>query len=197
MPLNIKNLDALRNFKPEEYPQMGEHLYQALRTVSDASNLTEQQTNSSVNAQRPTSPPDINAVNVTGQNGHFNIAITDNNQNLYAGIKYYAEHSSTANFSDPHVIDMGSSRNHNVYLGNVRRYWRAYSAYPSSPSSSPAYHGGVVQPKVVIGGGENGGPSFLASQGSGTGLPGQGLSGPGPIAYRSTNGKPPVRVPSK
>src|SRR6185369_9493 len=44
-----------------------------------------------------------------------------------------------------------------------------------------------------VGGGAIGGPDFLPSEGSGTGTPGQGISGPGPVPFRSDTGEPPIR----
>ena len=75
----------------------------------------------------------------------------------------------------------------------MTRYFRAYSAYASSAAGPPVYFGGVGAPLPVAGGGPVGGPAFLPSQGSGTGAPGEGLSGPGPVPFRSTTGAPPVR----
>lgn len=193
MSLNIRNLSEIRAFVSDG-KNIGQRLYEAFQDVIAGHNLVEQQTNSSANAQRAAAPPAINAVNVVGQNGHFNIAITDNNQNIYSGVRYYVEHADNPSFTNPHIVDLGSSRNHSLFLGNVTRYWRAYSAYPASPGGSPVYHGGALQPAAVNGGGAIGGPFFQASQGSGTGAPGEGLSGPGPLAYRTTNGKPPIRV---
>lgn len=193
MPLNIRNLAAIRIFSPDGAPKIGQYIYQALTSSQNATNLLEQQTNSNIQAQRPAAPPDVNALKVTAQNGHFQVAITDNNQNLYSGIQYHVEHADNPSFTNSHTIDLGGSRNHNVYLGNVTRYWKAYSSYPSSPVSGPSYHGGSLQPQPVVGGGENAGPAFAPSQGSGTGLPGETNSGPGPVAYRTLNGKLPIR----
>jgi hypothetical protein len=129
---------------------------------------------------------------VSGQNGHFNVALSDQN-NVYAGVNYFAAHADNPNFTNAHIIDLGASRNHNVFLGNVGRYWMGYSSYANSAPSSPRYHGGT-QPAIVQGGGTNAGPQFLDSQGSGTGSPGVALSGPGPVPYRTSDGKTPIRA---
>lgn len=191
MPVNVPNIDYLQSLESKEFPDLGPKLAEALRGIAAQVTTIEQQTNSNANGQ-PQSPPSINSVNVTGKNGHFNIAITDNNQ-VYRDVHYWAEHADNPNFVNPIVIHMGMSRNHNEFLGNVTRYWRAYSSYGASPPSSPVYHGTSAQPRPVRGGGSVGGPSFQASQGSGTGTPGQGISGPGPIPFRSSTGVPPTR----
>lgn len=182
----VRNLDFIRNI-----PQFGAKLYESLQDIISQGGNVQQQTNANGTGQ-PQPPPGIDGVNVTGQNGHFNIAIKDNNP-LYRDVHYYVEHASNSQFTDPHVIHLGHTRNHSVFLGNVTRFFRAYSAYPSSKSSPPQYHGGAASPTPVNGGGAIGGPSFLPSEGSGTGAAGQGLSGPGPIPFRSATGAPPVR----
>jgi hypothetical protein len=175
--MKIPNLAYLRNI-----PDFGAKLYEALDAVQRQSSTVEKQVNGNATGQ-PESPPNIDALNVTGQNGHFNIAITDNGQ-VSRGIRYYVEHDSDPNFTNPHVIHMGDSRNHNAFLGNQSLYFRAFSAYGSSPPSHPAYHGSAAAPQPVQGGGSVGAPARLPSQGSGTGAAGVGLSGPGPVPKR-------------
>jgi hypothetical protein len=189
--MNVKNLDYIRGLKSADFPDLGAKLYEALKSIGDQASNTQSQTNANPSGQ-PTAPPAINGLKVTGQNGHFNLAITDNNP-IYRGIQYYAEHDTSPNFTNPQVIHLGDARNHNVFLGNQTLYWRAYSSYSSSPPSAPAYHGSGAAPTPVAGGGTIGGPAFQASQGSGTGSPGQGLAGPGIAPFRSKTGTPPVR----
>jgi hypothetical protein len=172
-------------------PDFGTKLGEALDSIARQTNAMEQQGNLNANGQ-PAAPPPISSVRVTGQNGHFNIAIADPSP-VYRGINYWAEHADNENFTNPQIIDLGQSRNHSIFLGNVTRYWRAYSSYQSSPTSAPAYHGGAAQPLAVSGGGTVGGPAFQASQGSGTGGAGVGLSGPGPVPARSASTAAPVR----
>lgn len=185
-PMSIRNLDWVRSL-----PQIGAKFYEMFKDVSDQLTTVEQQTNSNRTAP-PNAPPSIGGLKVTGQNGHFNIAITDASP-VYRGVNYFVEHADNPHFTNPHVIDLGASRNHNIFLGNVTRYFRAYSSYAGSPIGSPAYFGSGAQPTPVVGGGENSGPNFTASQGSGTGAAGAGLQGPGVAPFRSTNGKPPSR----
>lgn len=192
MPLNVKNLDWLTKVTIPEYPEFGTKLRQALQSIQTAHNNVEQQTNTNSSAP-PTAPPQISALNVTASNGHFQASITDTNE-IYRGGSYFLEHSDNANFTNPHIVPMGPSRNANLFLGNTTRYFRAYSAYPTGPASQPVYHGGP-KPVAVTGGGVVGGPSFLSSQGSGTGAAGQGLVGYGSTQFRSSTGVPPVRKP--
>lgn len=191
MPLVIKNIDYIRSLASDQFPDLGPKLAEALQSIAAAHNTVEQQVNANSSGQ-PQAPPTINSLSVTGKNGHFNVAITDTNP-IYRDVHYWAEHADNPNFVNPIVIHMGMSRNHNEFLGNVTRYWRAYSSYGASPPSAPVYHGSAAQPRAVNGGGTVGGPAFQASQGSGTGTPGQGVSGPGPIPFRSATGAPPIR----
>lgn len=181
--MNVRNLDYIRSKDPK--------LYEALADIISAHSNTAQQGNFNSTGQ-PAAPPSISNLTVSANDGHFSIAIHDPNP-IYRGVNYFVEHADNPHFTNPHVIDIGASRNHTVFLGNVTRYWRAYSAYQASPPSAPAYHGGGATPLPVTGGGTVGGPSFLSSQGSGTGAPGQGLSGPGVIPFRSATGAPPIR----
>jgi|SRR5580692_11781741 hypothetical protein len=183
--MTIPNLDRIRAI-----PDIGPFLYEALHSVQAQATSVEQQVNANPTGQ-PQAPPAINSLKVTGQNGHFQIAIQDSSP-IYRDIHYWAEHASNQNFTDPVVIHMGQSRNYNEFLGNVGRYWRAYSSYSSSPPSAPVYHGGA-SPQIVMGGGSVGGPNFAASEGSGTGAAGQGLQGPGVSPFRTSTGAPPVR----
>src|SRR5271168_4098655 len=137
MPLSIRHLDFLRSLTIPGFTGFGTRLYEALSDIRNAHNLIEQQTNSNSTGQRPHPPSRINSLTVTGQNGHFNVKIVDSNQNLFSGIRYYVEHDDNAGFTNPQVIELGSTRNHSIFLGNVTRYWRAYSSYATSGSSAP------------------------------------------------------------
>ena len=191
--MNIANLDYIKGLKSADFPDLGAKLYEALRSIATQAGNIEQQTNSNPSGQ-PTPPSAPNALTVSGQNGHFNIAIQDHNQNVYRGVKYFVEHADNPQFTNAQVIDLGTSRNHNVFLGNVTRYWRAYSSYASSAPSTPVYHGTATAPLAVTGGGAVGGPEFQAAQSSGTSVPNQGgPSGPGHTPYRTATGAPPTR----
>lgn len=184
--MTVKNLAWIRTI-----PGYGNRLYEALKSIQNQASTVEQQLNANPMGQ-PQAPPNIQGLNVQGQNGHFSLAITDNSE-MYRGIRYYAEHDTDPQFSNPMPIELGAPRNHSVFLGAGTRYWRAYSAYPNGQRSAAVYFGSAAQPKGVDGGGAIGPPAALQSQGSGTGPAGVGLSGPGPVQYRSTSGRPPVR----
>jgi hypothetical protein len=181
--MNIRNLDDIRSRDPK-FAEALEDIVGRLSTVA-------QQVNA--NPEGPPAPPNSpNAIAVTAQHGYFTIAISDQSQQLYRNVNYFIEHSAHPDFRDPQIVHIGTTRNAVLNLGNVTRYFRAYSAYPTSASSAPVYHGSAGKPLPVSGGG-TGAAAFLPSQGSGTGSQGQGLSGFGPIPYRTTTGGPPIR----
>lgn len=169
----IKNLPYIRSLDPR--------LYEALLSIQDQSSTMQVQTNSNATGE-VAPPPNIAGVHVsTGPGGEFQVAVTDTGQ-ISRGINYWAEHADNPHFSNSHVIDMGQSRNLSVHMGSQKLYWRAYSSYSGSQPSMPAYHGSATQPVAV-----NGGVAGVRSQsqGSGTGAPGQGLVGPGPVQQRT------------
>ena len=179
----IRNLDYIRNQDPR--------LYEALQDIVQQHATLAQQVNGNPTGN-PVAPPAPGGVTVQAQNGHFQVSIQDGGE-IYRGIQYHVEHADNPHFTNSHTEHLGATRNANLFLGNATRYFRAYSSYGSSPASAPVYHGSPVQPIAVAGGGSVGPPAFLPSQGSGTGTPGQGLSGPGPVPFRSVTGAPPIR----
>lgn len=183
MAKGIRNLEYIRQRDPR--------LYEALSDLIQQHQAVAQQVNGNPTGN-PHPPAPIDGVTVTGQNGHFHIQI-QHRADIYRGIQYYAEFADNPGFSNPHTIHMGDSREHTQFLGNGTYYWRAFASYASSPPSAPAYHGGAGAPQPVSGGGVVGGPALLDPQGSGTGNAGEGLSGPGPVAFRSSTGVPPKR----
>lgn len=195
MAEGVRNLDYIRALKVSDEKGRtvldGARLYETISDIIQQHQATTQQGNHNP-AGEPLPPPPIDGVNVTGQNGHFHIQI-QHRAEIYRGIQYYAEFADNPGFSSPHTIHMGDSREHTQFLGNGTYYWRAFAAYASSPPSAPAYHGGAGSPQPVSGGGGVGGPALLAPQGSGTGIAGEGLSGPGPVPFRSSDGLPPKR----
>lgn len=189
--MSYRNRDFLRNLAAPGLDAFGARIVEALDDIDGSNSNLAQQVNGNATGN-PKAPAAIARLDVTAQNGHFQIAITDNSP-IFRDIHYWVEHADNVHFISPHVIHMGQSRNFNLFLGNVTRYFRAYSSYASSPPSAPAYHGGRAQPVAVTGGGSVGGPAFLPSQGSGTGLAGTGLQGPGTVPFRSANGAAPSR----
>lgn len=184
--MKIPYLDYLKTI-----PDFGPKLVEALQSISRGSSNTEQQGNLNP-AGQPAAPPSVNSVTVTGQNGHFDVKIVDNSQ-IYRGVKYFVDHADNPQFTNARTEALGPSRNGSFFLGNATRYWRAYSAYESSPPSKPVYHGSSVQPIAVFGGGNIGPPAFQSSEGSGTGPSMVTGEGPGKIPFRSTTGVPPSR----
>jgi hypothetical protein len=91
------------------------------------------------------------------------------------GVFYFAESDTTPAFNRPYVHFMGSSRNLRLSLGNQTLYWRAYSQYLGSETSTPVAFG--TPPVAVSGGGTAAGPARQASQGSGTAAGGEGGAG--------------------
>ena len=189
--MKIPHLDYIRTLSTPEFPDLGARLYEALHAIQGQASTTESQANLNPTGN-PAAPPPLDGIKVSGQNGHFQIAI-QHSAPIYRGVRYFVEHADNPHFTNPHVIALGESRNHSVFLGNVTRYFRAYTSYASSPPSEPTYHGSSAAPTPVLGGGSVGGPAFQPSQGSGTGAAGVGLSGPGPIPFRSVSGAPPTR----
>ncbi len=186
MSFQVKNIAFLRTLHDGKLAEAFESLATQLANI-------QQQTNANGTGS-PVPPPPVGGLKVTGQNGHFNIAISDPSNPVYRDVHYWVEHADNPHFLNPHVVHMGQSRNHNLFLGNVTRYFRAFSSYSSSPPSQAVYHNnGQGTPMGVQGGGIVGGPLFTEGQSSGTGRPGQGLQGPGVVPFRSETGVPPSR----
>lgn len=189
MPLDLKNLTYLKQLS-EWTPDMGAKLSEDLQSIQKALNNLETQTNGNVGGP-PQPPGKIDGIHVTAANGHFSVAITDQNQ-LYRGVQYFVEHSDNPQFTNPITEHIGTTRNWSKFLGNTTRYFRAYSAYQASHPSEPVYHGDAATPLAVSGGGTVAGPPATTSQGSGTGPAGVGLQGPGKEPWRG-GGAPPAR----
>lgn len=193
MPLSLEDINWLRSYDGKNHAEFSRRLATILTNVVNGANTMEQQGNFNMTGS-PQPPAKVDALTVKGQNGHYAISIHDSNPN-FRGINYYVEHSPDPNFTNPQKIHIGDPRDHQVFLGSGKRYFRAYSAYQASSSSPAVYHGTEAQPIGVDAGGDIGGPASLPVQGSGTGPSGPdgGGSGPGPVPFRSTTGKPPLR----
>lgn len=172
-----------------DYIKSKDHkLGEALESMQNALNLTAQQTNANPTG-KVGAPPPIQKVNVSAANGLHDIQIVDNQQ-IYRGIEYFLEYSSTASFSAPRVIHVGTARNHSIFLGTGTFFWRAYSQYPTGDPSPPVYFGSQQTPTPVSGGGTITGPAQLPSGGSGTAAYNgtDGGAGYGKTPYRTTSG---------
>ena len=128
-------------------------------------------------------PSSIGKLSVVAQDGIFDLAITDNSI-VNRGIFYFAESDSTPAFAAPYVHFMGSSRNLRISMGNQTLYWRAYSQYLGSDTSTPVTFG--TPPTAIAGGGTGTGPARQASQGSGTASGSESGSGFGLVTQTSS-----------
>lgn len=185
-----KNLTALRGVKISDMPDFGQRLYETLKAMNLAQDNVTSQTNGSTSAQ-PAAPPPPTSMSVTAQDGLFHISI-QHEAEFYRGANYHVEYSTSKNFTNPFPLHLGPDREHRTFLGNQTLYFRAAASYGISPPSTWIYHGGAT-PIAITGGGVSGPALPAQSQGSGTGSPGEGLQGPGVLAYKSANGAPPVR----
>jgi hypothetical protein len=145
-------------------------LAETVQQLADAINHTQ------VGTSVVPPPNNISGIFITQQNGNFDITITDNNP-VVRGIEYIVEWATNSNFIGARTIFLGSSRTHNIALGNLggaSTYWRAYSQYPNSAPSTPIYYSGNP---IVSGGTASAAPQPSTGSGTGSGLgqqPGQG-----------------------
>jgi hypothetical protein len=184
-PMKISQLNWLRKLVIDGVPDAGARFYQMMKSIERQTSNTEQQGN--VNPQgQPNLPPPIQDVQAIGQNGVLHVSIIHNGAGLQRGAINYIEHADNPQFTDPQIRYLGDSRSHTEFIGNGTRYVRAYNAVPGSGAGPIIVHGGAT-PIPVSGGGSIGPPAYLPSQGSGTGAPGQGGVGPGPVPKRTVN----------
>jgi len=193
MPLSLdKNIDYIRQAN-EWTPDLGAKLAELLTAHSTGITNMAMQTNSNPEGPPP-SPPQINSLKVSASNGQFSAEIDHSGAQIYRGVNYFLVHADNPNFTNPHIVDMGTSRNWaSGNWGNAQRYFAAYASYPGSGPTPMVYHGTSAEPQLVSGGSPLPAPNFGNSQGSGTGDAGVGHSGFGPVPFRSPNGKPPAR----
>lgn len=157
--LNIANIEIIRQRDP--------HLAEALESIALQTASVAEQTTATLHGSTP-APPAPSSLNVTAAGGIFDMSITDHST-VQRGINYFVEYSDSPSFVKPRQIDLGQARNERRSLGNQTLYFRAYSAYPTSPRSEVVYHGGSASaPAAVVGGGAVTGPALQDSQGSGT-----------------------------
>ncbi len=168
-------------------PRIGVQLYQTLRAMQTQTQNIAQQTNADPQGQ-PQAPPPLSAITVTPTASGHHISVTHPGE-FYRGIEYHAEYSTNSHFTNAFPVYMGPAREHDVATGAKTLFFRAFAQYPTGSPGAPVYHGGAT-PIAVTGGVET---ALGSSQGSGTGRPGEGLSGHGIVAFRSLTGAPPVR----
>ena len=154
----IAHIDKIRQDNP--------YLAEALESIANGLGNVADQTNASVHGTTA-APLAPTSLSVQASGGIHDIAIVDNNP-VNRGINYFVEYSPNASFVKPTVVDLGATRNLRTALGNQTLFFRAYSAYPTSPRSPAVYFGSETSPTAVNGGGASTGPTPQASQGSGT-----------------------------
>ena len=130
-------------------------------------------------------PPPIAALSVIASAGIFDIQIQDNAP-VSRGINYFVEYSTTPNFAQPHIVDLGASRSYRATWGNQTLYFRAYSQYTTSQPGATVYFGSQNNPTAVVGGG-SAGPTPQASTGSGT-ASNNGQQGGAGFGYQPSRG---------
>lgn len=156
-----------------QHPEFGRELAVALQRLADGTNNLARNLASDATKPIP-APPPIQAITVKSDGAGTFHATIDHNAEISRGIHYFAEWSTDASFSQPHVVHMGTSRTMVPQTlpamddnGNLISYhWRGYAAYPGGdPSSSVNFGGGTPTP-LKPGGSAKMTP--LSSTGSGT-----------------------------
>jgi len=112
-------------------------------------------------------------------NGLVDIAINDPSL-IQSAISYHVEYDTNPNFTSSRYAFLGPSRNHTITLPNGIYYIKAYSQYQYGGSPS----NGKVTGPIVVQGSASG--TLLATQGSGTGNPGQSNQGHGTQIKRTS-----------
>jgi hypothetical protein len=139
-------------------------------------------------------PPNGVTVKASGEMVH--IAVNDQNA-LSRVIQYHTEYANDSAFTQPWVIDHGSSRNHTITLptknddGSVTHNWffRSYSQYAGSKPSAYTVYGGAASPTAIVLTGSTQ-LTLPSSNGSGTASPNgsQGGQGLGVFSARAAQG---------
>lgn len=188
MSITLRNLQVIKA-RDRELGEALEDLQKGLNTVSQAVVVDP--------SGALATPPPINSLNVTGQDGIFHALITDNNA-IYRPINYFLEYSQDAGFNNSHTISLGPSRSHRISIGNQSLHWRGYSQYVlGGPPSKPVNQGTGLNATPVTAAYSNAnlaisGPSIPISTGSGTNTAPSGGVGGGKVPFTKTsNGLPP------
>lgn len=185
MSLSVRNLAWLRSLKIEGVPDAGARLHEIVQDLMKGTNTLEQQTNSNLDGV-PAPPPRLQAMTVTPTSVGHHVSI-NHGASFYRGIYYHVETSDNAHFSNPFPAYSGPAREIDLATGAQKLYFRSFASYQNSDNTTTIFHGGSV-PQPVTGGTHV--PRGV-SQGSGTGRPGEGVSGFGTLQYRGNN--PPER----
>lgn len=186
MPVNVRNLAWLRGLQIDGVPDAGARLHEIITDLAKGMNTMEQQTNSNMNGN-PAPPPALQSMTVTPTSVGHHVSI-NHEGDYYRGATYHVESADNPHFTNPFPAYTGPAREIDLATGSHKLYFQAFASYPNSGNTTQVYHGGTT-PQAVTGGVST--PRPALSRGSGTGKPGQGLSGYGPTPY--TGSKPPVR----
>lgn len=186
MPLTLRNLAWLRTLKGGQLPDdFGARMHELITDLQSNDTQIAQQTNSALGGN-PQPPPPLQSMTVTPTETGVHLSLNHGGE-YYRGVEYHAEYADNNQYTNPFPVHMGPSREMDVPTGTQKLYWRAAPGYQTSALAPHVVHGGNTP--VPVTGGTKG--MLGRSQGSGTGKPGQGLSGYGPVPYTSTN--PPTR----
>lgn len=129
-----------------------------------------------------------NTLTAPGEILHF---VHTHNSEIHRGIQYLTEVDTNPNFTQPHVIDTGSSRSGFANLpaktstGATQSYYlRVTPQLPGSQPQKPTVFGGTINPtKIQMTGSTQ--MDLLPSQSAGTAFPGQSGQGLGKVQQRS------------
>lgn len=180
-----RNLSWLRKLKVDGIPDFGSRMHELVSDLVSNQKQIAQQTNSDLSGN-PAPPPPLQSVSVTPTEVGHHISIAHEGD-FFQGNVYHIESSESSNFTNPHPEYTGPAREINLATGTQNLHFRAFASYLNGANTAPVFHGGTT-PVPVKGGTAS---PRGQSQGSGTGRPGQGLSGYGPVPYRGS--KPPQR----
>lgn len=159
MPINLIHLPYIRD--------TDRRIYETFVSLKNA--IESLTTNAGVGPSgNIAAPATIQNISVAAANGIFAVSITDNSATHF-GINYFVEYADNPGFDNAKTIHLGPARDlEGLALGNVTRYFRAFSQYQNSSPSPRVIFGGVASPIGVAGGG-SAPPTPLPTQGSGTG----------------------------
>lgn len=192
MALDIqKEVDRLR-----QHPEIGKYLATVLERIQTAVNVLGTNAGVDPTGAKLPAPAPIQQFSVKSDgNGTIHGVISDNNE-IQRGIHYFAEYSTSPDFTRPIPVHMGTSRTmvpltlpHKDDNGNVINYYfRAFSQYPGSDPGEKVHFGGDTPTAV-----NSGGPvqmSLFPSTGSGTAQNSgeEGGSGFGKVLFRQATG---------
>jgi len=165
--LDLGGLQAEVSSKDPRHAQVHEALADAINRVAAS---TGGSPTGEITAPKA---PDSVSVKTSGEMMH--IAINHSGQ-LQRNIRYFTEIANTPSFTQPLVIDHGTSRTSHpimlpTYLDDgvtkANYYVRSYAQYPGSPPSDVTVVGGLGSPTAFQMGGSSA-MTLLPSQGSGT-----------------------------